>query len=120
VSLQSGQTTTKGVQVACVNPAAISGGTADLDPYFLIVTSTPQTPAVKTPWVNYPDLYSAGCEQADGASWLQVDTLTVAGRPVVTESLGPTWGYHLDDINLALGNLVNDVRTEEAAFTSHR
>jgi hypothetical protein len=39
-------------------------------------------------------------------------------RPVVTEALGPNWGYHLDDINLATGNLVADVRTEEAAYTA--
>jgi hypothetical protein len=119
VSLQSDQTATKGVQVACVNPAAISGGTAELDPFFLTSTSTPPPPAVKTPWVSYPGLYSAACRQADGASWLQVNTLDVAGRPVVTESLGPAWGYHLDDISLALGNLVSDVRADEAAYASH-
>jgi hypothetical protein len=112
VSLQSGQTATQGVQVACVNPAALGGGTADLVPYF------PATPPVTTPWVTYPGLYSATCTSADGATWLQVNDLTVAGRPVVTELLGAAWGYHLDDINLALGNLVDDVAAEEAAYTS--
>ena len=119
VSLQSGQTMKQDAQVACVNPASISGGTADLDPYFLTATSTPPAPAVTTPWVAYPDLYSASCRSAGGATWLQVNTLTAAGRPVVSESLGPDWGYHLDDINLALGNLVTDVRVEEAAYTAH-
>jgi hypothetical protein len=37
-------------------------------------------------------------------------------RPRLTEPFGPAWGYHLDDIDLALGNLVTDVRHEEAAF----
>jgi hypothetical protein len=119
VSLQSDQTATNGLQVACVNPAALHGGTAALTPYFLSATSTPPPPAVTTPWVTYPDLYSASCQSAGGATWLQVGTLDVAGRPVVTESLGPTWGYHLDDINLALGNLVDDVRGAEATFASH-
>ena len=32
--------------------------------------------------------------------------------------LGPRWGYHLDDVNLALGNLIADVGHEEAAFHS--
>jgi hypothetical protein len=117
VSLQSGQTTKTGVQVACVNPAAISGGSADLSPYFLAATSTPPPPAVKTSWVTYPGLYSAACKDAGGASWLQVNTLTTAHRPVVSETLGPAWGYHLDDINLALGNLLTDVRGEELAYT---
>jgi hypothetical protein len=30
------------------------------------------------------------------------------------------WGYHLEDVNLALGNLVKDVSSEEAAYSSHR
>jgi len=34
-SLQSGQTAKAGQQVACVNPAALGGGTGDLDPYIL-------------------------------------------------------------------------------------
>jgi hypothetical protein len=42
----------------------------------------------------------------------------VAGdrRPLVAAVLGPDWGYHLDDVNLALGDLVNDVKQEEAAY----
>ena len=115
VSLQSGQTATQGLQVACVNPAAIGGGlgvTADLVPYF------PASPPVSTPWVTYPGLYSAACRSAGGATWLQVSDLTVAGRPVVSETLGAEWGYHIDDINLALGNLVDDVTVEEASYTS--
>jgi DUF3089 family protein len=115
VSLQSGQTATGGLQVACVNPAAIGGGlgvTADLVPYFQA------SPPVSTPWVTYPSLYSAACRSAGGATWLQVRDLTVAGRPVVSELLGAEWGYHIDDINLALGNLVDDVAAEEAAYTS--
>jgi hypothetical protein len=40
-----------------------------------------------TPWVTCPDLYSATCASADGATWLQVHDLTVAGRPAVGEQL---------------------------------
>jgi hypothetical protein len=118
VSLQNGATSTAGLQVACVNPAALGGGTAVLDPYFLTVTSAPPAPRVRTPWVAYPDLYSASCQATGSATWLQVGALDVAGRPVVTEALGPTWGYHLDDVNLALGNLVNDVRAQESAYSA--
>jgi hypothetical protein len=35
----------------------------------------------------------------------------------VSATRGPTWGYHADDVNLALGNLVADVAAEEAATT---
>ncbi len=110
VSLQSLQTAQAGQQVACVNPAALGGGTAALSPYF------PQPGPV--PWVTYPGLYRATCRSAGGATWLQVDTERSAGdtRPVVTADLGPTWGYHRYDINLALGNLVADVSALEAAY----
>jgi hypothetical protein len=69
-------------------------------------------------WVSYPNLYTAACRQGGGASWLQVNTLSSPHdtRPIVMESLGPTWGYHVYDINLALGNLVQDVRAEAAAY----
>jgi Protein of unknown function (DUF3089) len=39
-SLQSQETAKAGQQVACVNPAAVGGGTADLDPYLLTASQT--------------------------------------------------------------------------------
>ena len=120
VSLQSGQTETVGVQVACTNPAALSGGVAGLDPLFLTATMPPPAPSVSTPWVSYPGLYTAQCRDDGGASWLQVTSDAVSGdpRPVVSESLGPRWGYHLDDVNLTLGNLLADVALQERAYTA--
>jgi Protein of unknown function (DUF3089) len=120
VSLQSQQTTKAGDQVACVNPAALSGGSAVLSPYFLAATQSGLSPSIATHWVGYPDLYTASCESQGGATWLEVSRITHPGdaRPTVTESLGPTWGYHLDDINLTVGNLVRDVANEESAWTA--
>jgi hypothetical protein len=120
VSLQSGQTAKAGLQVACVNPAAIAGGTADLDPRFLAAMMPPPPPPVSTPWVAYPELYSARCRSTHGANWLQVTDEAATGdtRPVVNETLGPTWGYHLEDINLALGNLLLDVALQERSYAS--
>jgi hypothetical protein len=119
VSLQSDQTAKSGEQVACVNPAALSGGSALLSPFFLSVTQT-LSPAPTSHWVSYPNMYSASCEASDGASWLQVTHIAGAGdtRPLVGEPLGPTWGYHDDDLNLAAGNLVQDVATEEQSWSS--
>jgi hypothetical protein len=119
VSLQSGQTATARVQVACVDPASIAGGSSLLTPYFLSATSTPPPPPLTTPWVTYPGLYRASCQHAGTATWLNIGTADVAGRPVVTQALGPTWGYHLNDINLTLGNLVDDVKTQESAYSAH-
>jgi hypothetical protein len=113
VSLMSGQSAKEGVQVACVNPAALSGGTADLEPLF------PTLGLLSTPWVEYPQLYSARCESAGGATWLQVTKTTGSSdhRPVVTEEAGPDWGYHVDDINLTLGNLLSDTAAAEATWS---
>ena len=71
-----------------------------------------------TPWVTFPGLYTAQCRRSGGASWLQVTATPVPAdpRPTVSASLGPQWGYHLNDVNLALGNLVTDVGLEEAAY----
>lgn len=75
--------------------------------------------ATGEPWVTYPDLYTGACESGGGATWLQVDAQPGDSRPVVTPTLGPTWGLHLDDANLALGNLVQDVAAQESAYSAH-
>jgi hypothetical protein len=134
-SLQSGQTAQAGQQVACVNPAALAGGTGNLDPYLLTATQTVQVPGesgplmepVSTPWVTYPRLYSASCDQGGGATWLQVTSLagTSRTRPVVNDDVvgnlggsGPAWGFHGYEYWLTLGNLLRDVASQEAAWQS--
>jgi hypothetical protein len=115
VSLQSGQTTAKGQQVLCTNPARLgSRRSQPLTPYFLAPASSAQ------PWVTYPGLYRATCESKGGATWLEVSSRPGDPRPVVAPTLGPTWGLHLDDVNLALGDLVNDVAKAEAAYAARR
>jgi len=122
VSLQSEQHAKAGQQVACVNPVTFSAQAGGLSPLFPRVTAKVRHLLVSTPWVAFPGLYTAQCEQSDGASWLQVTTTSEPGdpRPTVKNSpaLGPSWGYHLSDVNLALGNLIADVSQEEAAFHS--
>lgn len=118
VSLQSRQTTSQGQQVACVNPVNFSSSAAPLSPIFL--TATSQTPGVKvtTPFVAFPALYTAQCRSQGGATWLQIN-VTRSGndvRPSLSASLGPTWGLHLGDVNLALENLIHDVSLEEKAY----
>jgi hypothetical protein len=85
------------------------------------------TEPVSTPWVTYPGLYSANCEQGGGATWLQVSSLagTSHTRPVVNDDTegnlggtGPAWGYHGYEYWLTLGNLLQDVTAEEAAWES--
>lgn len=118
VSLLSGQAGAGSQQVACVNPVTFSTGVGNLQPFFRAAASQPSGARVATPWVTFPGLYTAQCKQSAGATWLQVTATPAPSdpRPTVAASLGPLWGYHLDDVNLGLGNLVNDVGREEASF----
>jgi Protein of unknown function (DUF3089) len=127
ISLNSLQTATTGVHVACVNPASISGGTAELSPYYTLAAVPPlkaqslPAPTVTTPWVDYPQMDSATCMSEGGATWLQVTHLESSDvRPTTPTFLGPTWGYHLVDINLALGNLVFDAALAEWGYVLAR
>ena len=65
----------------------------------------------------YPGLYTARCEQSGSASWPQS---TQPGFPaihaLVSAVLGPTWGPP-EDVNLALGDLIGDVATQESAWS---
>lgn len=64
--------------------------------------------------------HTGTCETESGATWLQVTPVAASGgiRPLVNEIAGPTWGYHFQDINLSLGNLVDDVHAAETAYSS--
>jgi hypothetical protein len=118
VSLQSQQTTSTGQHVACVNPVNFATSMAPLSPIFPTATSPTPGVNVATPFVAFPELYTAQCESQGGATWLQIN-VTKSGndpRPTVSASLGPTWGLHLADVNLALGDLVHDVALQEKAY----
>jgi len=114
------------LEVLCVNPAAPGDDrAAPLHPYFrtepfpgVFSIGRSQFEGVSTPWVTLPKLYTGQCSSAEGANWLQVDHAVTAGdaRPQVTPVLGPTWGLHLVDVNIALGDLVDLVRTQSVAY----
>jgi hypothetical protein len=119
------QSSAAGLQVLCVNPASPRGGVGALSPYFpsasvasALGSNGSEAPVAKTPWVTEPGLYSGECEYSDGASWLQVRAPVHVGdtRKVVSQTLGPTWGLHLVDVNIALGNLVDLVATQSRAY----
>jgi hypothetical protein len=112
------------LEVLCVNPASLKG-TGMLQPYLRTsrfpgpiggVSGDP--PSAPTPWVEYPNLYTARCEHTNDINWLQVTDIGGPSdpRPRTRGSLPPTWGLHLGDVNLALGNLVGLVRQQAAAY----
>ncbi len=108
------------LDAACTNPAALAGGSGPLLPYLPTSALAPGAPAVPgrfpTGFVSYPGYLTAACHEVDGRAWLQVTAHRRPGdaRPVLPTTLGPSWGLHLIDVNLALGNLVALVRSESA------
>ena len=124
-----GRTTVRGEQVLCTNPAALGGGAADADPIFPSAPFAPGTlisegiallhltqPTPHTVWSEEPGAYRARCSSAGGATVLKISSL--GGAQAATPSPAPTWGLHLLDANIELGNLLTVVRREIAAFAA--
>ena len=118
-------------QEVCTNPAALAGGTGTLVSAYRVQLPTQEVagsategvidsyPAASTPWIQFDDQYSAGCVQSDGANVLMVTP--IHNGSFLTAVPDPAWGLHVDDPNLALGNLVDLVQSEASAYLSaHR
>ena len=110
-------------EVACTNPSALGGGSGKLkslyrsEPFpgtlgLVIETMFPSgVPTAATPWLTPQDHYRSECVNFDGANVLMVSPID--GAQMISPSpLFPTWGLHLVDVNLGLGNLVNIVRKQ--------
>jgi hypothetical protein len=109
-------------QILCVNPAA-PGGKGTLSPIFatadLAKLADGPKPVPATPYVSYTDAFSAQCQTSGDASWLQITSLASSGAaPALAGSEGPSWGLHDFDVALGLGNLIELVRAQAAAFGS--
>ncbi len=111
------------LQIMCVNPAALSGGTGTLAPYIptLVFAFTGNSLGATTPWIAYSGGYTARCTASGNASWLQIAHTAGAAdtRPLLTRFQEPVLGLHILDVNVALGNLVKVV-TEQAQSFRHR
>jgi hypothetical protein len=122
-----GRTATPGQQVLCTNPAALAGGSGLLDPVFPTQPFAPGStiaagiqllgftaPSVSTPWVSLPGAYSARCSSTGGADVLEITPQS--GAPLIHPSPDATWGLHLVDANIALGNLIGVVHSQALAY----
>ena len=116
-----------GYQVLCTNPVALDGA-ASTDTIFPSAPFAPGTlialgirllhvtlPSAPTTWVHVPGAFAARCSSEGAGNVLRIAPL--AGAPVFTPSPSPVWGLHLVDANIALGNLVDLVRKQGAAWT---
>ena len=126
-----------GLQAACVNPAALGGGSGRLHAYLASGTepviadgvlpgpwTRPPKP-IATPFVEVPGLLSAECRSDGSHNYLAITihstpggvrTNAITGDVVVDGHILKDWGLHLVDMNLTMGNLLEIVREEGRAY----
>jgi hypothetical protein len=125
------------MQAACVNPAALGGGSGELHAYLAssgrsIVGSSAQAPAwvtparpIATPFVSVPGLLTAQCVEKGPFSYLEITVHgnpsdpradDIAGDVMANGQVNASWGLHLIDANVAMGNLVDIVRQQGKAW----
>jgi hypothetical protein len=118
-----GRTTAPGQHVVCTSPSKL-GSSSKLLPYAptlpfpgtigvgLAIFEPNRPTDVSTPWYAEPGVLTGSCATtADGASYLKID-----GSVLPNAVPDATWGLHLGDVNLALGNLTTIAKKQIAAY----
>jgi hypothetical protein len=111
----------------CTNPADPGGGNGALDSMYRVQLATQDVdgstnegvldhdvPDVSTPWIEYESGYSASCGTNAGFHVLTVHASSSV--PELRPFPDAAFGLHVDDPNLAMGNLVQLVRSKAAAY----
>jgi hypothetical protein len=128
-----------GMKAACVNPAALAGGSAVVRSYFSdrTIMGSAMRPAtvwakgvtVTTPYVELPGLVSTECVSQSGFDYLAVTVHPDKADPRADNIPGDllvmgvplkSWGMHLVDVNLTIGDLVSVVGEQAKAYTTAR
>jgi hypothetical protein len=85
--------------------------------------------AIATPFVTLPGLVEAHCESDSRGNWLSVHvnadpadprTDDIPGDAMIGGRVAPVWGLHRVDMELVLGDLVELVRQQSAAYVADR
>jgi hypothetical protein len=114
-----------GLEVLCTNPSTLLGRRGALRTYVrtdefpgvigaLLKTLQGEVPRAPTPWLEPAGAYVARCDDAGGANVLRVRR--VGGAKDLTPVPDRTWGLHLTDVNLALGDLVELIGRQSARW----
>ena len=118
------------MEIACTDPAALARG--KLDPILATQTNllgkAPLDPSwaafvkpLDAPFVSLSGIASGQCAEGPKASYLSVSInppptpgawpATLPGDLVVDGRLLKSWGWHIIDVNIAMGNLIGFVST---------
>ena len=120
-----GRPTASGGRSACTNPGDLSGtaGRVPLTPYFEATQSPPDGwlpggDPLTAPWVAVPGLVEVECVERDGYHYLEVTVVPDDRATDIPGDLLPGWGLHLVDANLAMGEIIDLVAAQAAAWSS--
>lgn len=131
-----------GMTAACVNPAALVGGSATLRAYLSNggsilspevsplpwVTPAPKKP-VSTPFVTVPGLLTGECVKGETGSYLAIRVNADPADPRVDDLKGDVvsagarlanWGLHPIDIHLVMGDLLDLVAKQSKTWLAGR
>jgi Protein of unknown function (DUF3089) len=119
----------------CVNPAAVGGESAELTPYFpadasASILSTLGVGAgsggwlpgtdITTPFGTLPGRVSGECASQGGFNFLSVTVNADPSDPRADDiggDLTPEWGLHLIDVSIVMGDIVERIDDQAAAYT---
>jgi hypothetical protein len=73
-----------------------------------------KVPTAKTAWLRPRDRYTAQCVKSGKAHVLMVKPIGTSMK--LSPAPSDSWGLHLLDLNLPLGNLIDVVRTQQQAY----
>lgn len=119
------------MEAGCTNPAALEGGKGQLHAYLSTAQHPWVTPSqkIQTPFVSLPRMLAAQCVSNDKGSYLEIVVNGNAKDPRADEIPGdvmangkpnPSWGLHLIDVHVAIGNLVDIVGRQAATYQRSR
>jgi hypothetical protein len=116
-------------EVLCTNPAALGGGKVPLRSMFrlggvsgvfgpvLAEMFKGHPPTGPGPWIEWDGRYTGECVNEDGANVFMVTP--VGNTPLLMPEPAATWGLHIVDVNIALGDLVDLVGKQATAYQHH-
>ncbi len=127
-----GKTRPPAGRALCVNPAELSGDGDELYAYLAkrAFTSAVEMPfgegvEVSTDFVSLPGLLRARCAENATHTWLAIDIHAdpadpraddISGDVIVDGEVRAEWGFHLIDMNVAMGSLLKLAKAQAGAW----
>ena len=121
-----------GLEVVCNNPASLGANrevpgetlipSEPFPPGFIALAIAQlyggAQPSAPTPWLRPADRYTGRCEKANGANVLMVRPIGNARK--LNASPDDTWGLHIVDANLELGDLQRTLASQTRTYLNSK